>query len=129
MVKEMRYTDFWGEDESGWSLPFRCKVCPDGIGESADIAVSDTWPGGSPDPKTEDQDAGANAMIARTVAGHELLEAAIEDGALGVIGDDLGPEDVGVCTGETNYLKCPGKFKPVQELVSKAVRGKSICMK
>ncbi len=97
VVKELRYTDFWGEDESGWSLPFRCKVCPDGIGESADIAVSDTWPGGTPDPKTEDQDKGANAMIARTVAGQELLEAAIKDGALGVIGNDLGPDDM------TNY--------------------------
>ncbi len=84
LVKEMRYTDFWGEDESGWSLPFRCKVCPDGIGESADIAVSDNWPGGSPDPKTEDQDPGSNAMIARTANGQELLEAAVRDGALSV---------------------------------------------
>ena len=82
LVKELRYTDFWGEDESGWSLPFRCKVCPDGIGESADIAVSDNWPGGSPDPKTEDQDPGSNAMIARTASGQELLEAAVRDGAL-----------------------------------------------
>ena len=82
-VTNMRYTDFWGEDESGWSLPFRCKICPDGIGESADIAVSDTWPGGSPDPATEDQDKGLNAMIARTAAGKELMEAAIRDGALG----------------------------------------------
>ncbi len=91
-VKELRYTDFWGEDESGWSLPFRCKVCPDGIGESADIAVSDTWPGGSPDPKTEDQDPGANAMIARTRAGQELLDAAISDGALGVDNPALTPQ-------------------------------------
>lgn len=94
LVKELRYTDFWGEDESGWSLPFRCKVCPDGIGESADIAVSDTWPGGSPDPKTEDQDLGANAMIARTAAGQELLEAAIADGALGVDNPALTPQQM-----------------------------------
>ncbi len=94
LVKELRYTDFWGEDESGWSLPFRCKVCPDGIGESADIAVCDTWPGGSPNPKTEDQDPGANAMIARTLAGQELLEAAIHDGALGVDDPHLSPKDI-----------------------------------
>ncbi len=97
LVKELRYTDFWGEDESGWSLPFRCKVCPDGIGESADIAVSDTWPGGSPDPKTEDQDAGANAMIARTAQGQELLDSALSDGALHLQRADLTPEDM------TNY--------------------------
>ena len=94
VVKELRYTDFWGEDESGWSLPFRCKVCPDGIGESADIAVSDTWPGGSPDPKTEDQDAGANAMIARTANGQELLDAAIADGALVLEDANLTPADM-----------------------------------
>ena len=92
MVKELRYTDFWGEDESGWSLPFRCKVCPDGIGESADIAVSDVWPGGSPDPETEDQDPGANAMIVRTAAGQALLEAAIRDGALGLEDPELTPD-------------------------------------
>ena len=51
--KEFRYTDFWGTDESQWVPPFRCKVCPDGIGEAADIAAADTWPGGSPDPATE----------------------------------------------------------------------------
>ncbi len=93
-VTNLRYTDFWGEDESGWSLPFRCKICPDGIGESADIAASDTWPGGSPDPKTEDQDMGANAIIARTAAGKELIEAAIKDGALGIEGHDLTPSDM-----------------------------------
>lgn len=93
-VTSLRYTDFWGEDESGWSLPFRCKVCPDGIGESADIAVSDTWPGGSPDPKTEDQDAGANAMIVRTPAGQELVDAAIREGALAVDNPHLTPDDM-----------------------------------
>ena len=36
--------DFWGEDESAWSLPFRCKICPDGIGEAADIV----WPAAGP---------------------------------------------------------------------------------
>ena len=43
-IKEVHYLDFWGEDESAWQLPFRCKICADGIGECADIAASDTWP-------------------------------------------------------------------------------------
>ena len=42
-------------------MPFRCKICPDAIGESADVAALDTWPGGS--PKGEDE--GFNAVIAR----------------------------------------------------------------
>jgi len=47
-VQEFHYIDYWGEDETTWALPFRCKICPDGIGEAADIAASDTWVGGSP---------------------------------------------------------------------------------
>ena len=35
-VVELDYLDMWGEDDSAWSLPFRCKVCPDGIGEAAE---------------------------------------------------------------------------------------------
>ncbi len=81
---EKRYSDFWGEDDSAWNLPHRCKVCPDGIGESADIAASDTWPGGSPDPQTEDQDPGTNAVIVRTAKGLELLNQAAEAGYISI---------------------------------------------
>lgn len=83
-VVEKRYTDFWGTDESMWVLPFRCKVCPDGIGEAADIAASDTWPGGSPDPETEDADPGLNAMVIRTARGTDLVRRAVETGYLTV---------------------------------------------
>jgi coenzyme F420 hydrogenase subunit beta len=81
-VVEKTYTDFWGTDESMWVLPFRCKVCPDGIGEAADIAASDTWPGGSPDPETERDDLGTNALVVRTQRGVELVARAIAAGYL-----------------------------------------------
>lgn len=83
-VRSFRYTEFWGTDETQWLLPFRCKVCPDGIGEGADIAASDTWPGGSPDPATEDDDLGTNAVIVRTAAGMDLIEGAVAAGYLDV---------------------------------------------
>ncbi|WP_421700894.1 Coenzyme F420 hydrogenase/dehydrogenase, beta subunit C-terminal domain [Aliiroseovarius sp.] len=85
-VHERRYTDFWGTDESMWMLPFRCKVCPDGIGEAADIAASDTWPGGSPDPRTEDDDPGTNAMVIRSARGADLVDRAIAAGYLTLTG-------------------------------------------
>ncbi len=85
--REFRYTDFWGTDESQWTLPFRCKVCPDGIGEAADVAASDTWPGGSPDPAAEDQDPGTNAVLVRTRAGLELMQAAEAAGFVTIEGD------------------------------------------
>ena len=81
-VIEKHYLDYWGDDDSSWGLPWRCKVCPDGIGEAADIAVSDTWPGGSPNREESETDLGVNAAIARTVVGEELLAATEAAGAL-----------------------------------------------
>lgn len=81
-VQEFHYIDFWGEDETTWALPFRCKICPDGIGEAADIAAADTWIGGGPNRIDSVDDPGINALIARTPAGEELIAAAAEAGAL-----------------------------------------------
>ena len=82
------YLDFWGEDESQWMLPFRCKVCADGIGESADIAASDTWSGGSPERGASASDAGTNAVSARTRRGAKLLDDAAAAGAIVIGGDE-----------------------------------------
>jgi coenzyme F420 hydrogenase subunit beta len=81
-VIEKTYLDLWGDDESAWHLPYRCKICPDGIGESADIAAADTWPGGSPTPAMLEDDPGTNAVLARTVTGARLLADAEADGHL-----------------------------------------------
>ena len=72
---DREYNSFWGE-ESTWRVHFRCKICPDAIGESADIAALDTWRGGS--PKKEDE--GFNAAIVRTQKGSDLLKEAIKAG-------------------------------------------------
>ncbi len=90
---EAHYLDYWGDDASQWSLPWRCKICPDGIGEAADIAASDAWPGGAPTREGSVDDPGTNAIIARTIVGQELMEAAERDGAL-VIERDVGPAEM-----------------------------------
>ncbi|MGI9407231.1 MAG: Coenzyme F420 hydrogenase/dehydrogenase, beta subunit C-terminal domain, partial [Hyphomicrobiaceae bacterium] len=92
-AREFHYLDMWGEDESTWNLPWRCKICPDGIGEAADVAAADTWPGGSPDRTTSETDPGTNAIIARTTRGLELIEAAKRDGAL-AFGNDTTPDEM-----------------------------------
>ncbi len=94
-VVEQHYLDYWGDDATQWSLPWRCKICPDGIGETADIAASDAWPGGAPTREGSVDDPGTNALIARTAAGQELLEAAERDGAL-VIEREIGPAEMSV---------------------------------
>ncbi len=84
----MEYNLFWGE-ESTWRIPFRCKICPDAIGDSSDIAALDTWKGGS--PKGEDE--GFNAAIVRTKKGLELLNDAARSGYI-KIGDELEIQEI-----------------------------------
>ena len=74
---EKTYLELW-EDEAGWQLETRCKLCPDALGEAADIAVADVWPGGSP----TGEDAGFNGIIVRSKAGTSLVNAATEAGDL-----------------------------------------------
>ena len=85
---DREYNSFWGE-ESTWRVPFRCKICPDAIGESADVAALDTWRGGS--PKGEDE--GFNAAIVRTKKGLDLINEAAKAGFIH-IGDKLKIEDI-----------------------------------
>jgi coenzyme F420 hydrogenase subunit beta len=79
---EVTYNDLWA-DEGQWRILFRCKVCGDALGETADIAISDVWPGGGP----SGEDAGFNGFIARTERGAGLLRRATEAGALTLVGD------------------------------------------
>lgn len=94
-VEERHYLDYWGDDESQWSLPWRCRICPDGIGESADIAASDSWPGGSPTREGSATDPGTNAVIVRTEAGRELLDAAAAAGAV-TVEYDITPDEMSI---------------------------------
>jgi len=85
---DQAYNDFWGE-ESTWRVLFRCKICPDAIGESADIAALDTWRGGS--PKGEDE--GFNAVITRTKKGLDLINESAKAGYIH-IGNKLNIDDI-----------------------------------
>ena len=85
---DKEYNSFWGE-ESTWRVPFRCKICPDAIGDSSDLAALDTWPGGSP----VGEDEGYNAAIIRTKKGYDLVHDARHAGYI-KIGNDLKIEDI-----------------------------------
>jgi coenzyme F420 hydrogenase subunit beta len=74
---ELTYQQMWA-DESTWRIQSRCKICPDAMGEGADLVVSDVWPGGGP----TGEDEGFNGIIVRTRRGLELYEAALAAGAI-----------------------------------------------
>lgn len=85
---ELTYQQMW-EDEATWRIQPRCKICPDAMGESADIAASDVWPGGGPGG----DDAGFNGIIVRTARGLELYRAALAAGAIVIEPRDVGFRD------------------------------------
>ncbi|MXZ98455.1 MAG: hypothetical protein F4Z23_05380, partial [Acidimicrobiaceae bacterium] len=77
------YPELW-EDESGWDIETRCKFCPDALGEAADVASADIWPGGAP----TGEDEGFNGIIVRTKVGEELVASAVKAGEL-VVTDEI----------------------------------------
>lgn len=90
------YLELW-EDESGWEIETRCKFCPDALGEAADVASADIWPGGAP----TGEDEGFNGIIVRTAAGEQLVASAADAGDLVLDGpitprefDDFQPHQV-----------------------------------
>ncbi|MET4697648.1 coenzyme F420 hydrogenase subunit beta [Constrictibacter sp. MBR-5] len=76
----MSYTDSWG-GELHRHLQFRCKICPDGTGEHADIAAADAWLTCDGYPDFAERD-GISAVLARTEHGAALLAAAVAAGAI-----------------------------------------------
>lgn len=76
----LSYNESWG-CILGRDVPFRCKICPDGIGMLADIAVGDSWntKDGYPDFTESD---GRNFCMVRSANGMELMESARKAGAI-----------------------------------------------
>lgn len=71
------YSETWA-DAAGWRIQTRCKLCPDALGEAADIAAADIWPDADP----QGEDAGFNGVITRTSRGEALYRSAIRSNAL-----------------------------------------------
>lgn len=84
---ETTYRKLWA-DEKSWRNFYRCKICPDAIGLSADIAALDIWDGGTP----VGEDEGWNGFIVRTEAGRDLLNDAVTAGAVTLDGELTVPD-------------------------------------
>lgn len=77
----LSYEESWGE-HLGRAVQWRCKICPDGVGESADIVAADLWESDERGyPSFVERD-GVSALLARTPRGHTLVLEAIAAGVL-----------------------------------------------
>lgn len=75
------YENSWGST-LGPATQWRCKICPDGIGESADVVAADSWDTDERGYPVFDEGAGQSALIARTPRGLAAVLAAEEAGFL-----------------------------------------------
>lgn len=74
------YNDSWGKTLNQ-HLNYRCKICPDGIGLQADIAVGDAWETSNGYPDFSEKD-GQSLVIVRTPGGVKVLESACQNGSM-----------------------------------------------
>ncbi|WP_104091167.1 Coenzyme F420 hydrogenase/dehydrogenase, beta subunit C-terminal domain [Arthrobacter sp. GMC3] len=80
-TKAMSYDDSWGS-YLGPTTQWRCKICPDGVGESADITAGDFWRADENGYPLFSDQAGISALLARTERGRDLVLAAAAAGVL-----------------------------------------------
>jgi coenzyme F420 hydrogenase subunit beta len=74
----MDYNSSWGTILNR-HLQFRCKICPDGTGEFADLVCADAWYGKDGYPDFTERD-GRSLIVARTAAGQQLYDRALAEG-------------------------------------------------
>ncbi len=72
--REMTYEKSWGDILSRY-VQLRCRLCPDGTGEFADISCGDPWY-----REIDLGEAGRSLVLVRTRRGREILHKAMEAG-------------------------------------------------
>ena len=75
---KLSYNDSWGKI-LGHHIGFRCKICPDGIGMLADVAVGDSWTTKNGYPDFTESDGRCFVMV-RTSNGSDIMEKAEKNG-------------------------------------------------
>jgi coenzyme F420 hydrogenase subunit beta len=92
-VAEMSYEDSWGGYLSK-EVQFRCKICPDAVGGTADIACADAWYGGETGYPTFEELDGRSLIVSRTARGQSVLDAAVAAGTVAIEPLALGELDL-----------------------------------
>lgn len=89
-VFETDYNSSWGTVLNK-HLQFRCKICPDGTGEFADIVCADAWYGKDGYPDFTERD-GRSLILSRSARGESLVTRAMAAGVLAA--DPLPVDDI-----------------------------------
>lgn len=69
----MEYNEAWGKILNK-NLQFRCKICPDGTGELADVVAADAWYGDEKGYPIFTENEGRSLIISRNDKGESLIQ-------------------------------------------------------
>lgn len=78
---EASYDRSWGQF-LGPTMQWRCKICPDGVGESSDVTAADFWSTDERGYPDFTEGPGYSALIARTARGRDVIARAQEAGVI-----------------------------------------------
>lgn len=77
----MTYSESWGS-RLGPTVQWRCRTCPDGIGEASDITAGDIWESDEKGHPSFVERPGQSVLIARTGLGLSVVNKAIAAGVI-----------------------------------------------
>lgn len=80
-VASLDYQRSWGEI-LGPAVQWRCKICPDGLGNSADVVAGDFWETDERGYPVFAEGGGKSALIARTERGSRFVQEALAAGVI-----------------------------------------------
>jgi len=75
--QQLTYQESWGELQK--DRQWRCYICPDHVGEFADIAIGDPWY-----RKVKEGEGGRSLIIVRTERGRQILRDAQKQGVIAI---------------------------------------------
>lgn len=75
------YDRSWGQ-ALGPTVQWRCKLCPDGVGEAADIVAGDYWEADEAGYPLFSEGDGRSVLIARTARGLDVVQRALAAGVV-----------------------------------------------
>ncbi|MDZ7910279.1 MAG: Coenzyme F420 hydrogenase/dehydrogenase, beta subunit C-terminal domain [Rhodococcus sp. (in: high G+C Gram-positive bacteria)] len=115
--RTMSYDESWGT-HLGRTVQWRCKLCVDGTGGHADIAVGDYWEVDTKGYPAFENAEGRSVVIARTPRGGRLLIDAAKDGVL-----SLSPLDLKLVAA-VQPLQVDRKYTLAARLIGRKLAGK-----
>lgn len=82
----MTYNESWGTILNQ-KLQSRCKICADGVGESADFVCADAWHESENGYPSFEEQKGRSLILLRTPVGNRIFEEAVSEGYIEIEGE------------------------------------------